>query len=56
MKNYRLQDGCFNCVNCTIMEYPWHQLDCDLTYNEETGEAVQVHESGICDLHEKEEE
>lgn len=59
MKNYRLQDGCWNCKKVfghkdEYLEIQWH-IHCSLT-GENPDEMEEVYECGICDLHEKEEE
>lgn len=58
MKNYRLQNGCWNCVNSTTATYPFPQIECELEYSCENGieRVAIVHECGICDLHEIEQE
>ena len=47
MKNYRVQDGCWNCLHCEI-PYTEGYFVCHL-------EKEVVAPYGICDLYEKEE-
>ena len=62
MKNYRVQDGCWNCRDCEIYS-DWDSCDYSCTKKKKTykdGSESDVYFEdvepyGICDLYEKEE-
>ena len=50
MKNYRVQDGCWNCKYLLIDIQPDHEnLFCDFSSPRRAGEVLPA---GICDSHE----